>query len=306
MAAPSRTIDRTIERIRGSNTALITPLKDGKVDERAFARFVEWQITEGTHGLVPCGTTGESATLSHKEHERVIALCVETAKGRVPVIAGTGANDTARAVELQKFAKTCGADAALSVVPYYNKPTQEGMYRHFAAVAEATDIAVIVYNVPGRTVADISSETLARLAKDFPNIIGTKDATGNMVRATREAAQVPKNFVRLSGDDGSALGYMAHGGTGAISVTSNVAPRFCAEFYNACLEGNFARARALHEHLMPVHDALFYEASPAPTKYACSLLGLCSDEVRLPIVPATDKAHDVIRSAMVAAKVLNG
>lgn len=296
---------RTIDRIKGSNTALITPMKDGKVDEKAFTRFVEWQIVEGTHGLVPCGTTGESATLSHKEHERVIALCVEVAKGRVPVIAGAGANDTARAVELQKFAKACGADAALSVVPYYNRPGQEGIYRHFAAVAEAADIPVIVYNVPGRTVADISSETLARLVRDFPNIIGTKDATGNMARATREALLVPKNFVRLSGDDGSALGYMANGGTGAISVTSNVAPRFCAEFYNACRDGNFARARALQEQLMDLHDALFCEASPAPTKYACSLLGLCEDEMRLPIVPVSEKARIVIRNAMVTAKVLN-
>jgi 4-hydroxy-tetrahydrodipicolinate synthase len=301
MAAPNRNIDR----IKGSNTALITPFKDGKVDEKAFARFVEWQIAEGTHGLVPCGTTGESATLTHAEHERVIAVCVEVANGRVPVIAGTGANDTARAVELTRYAKRCGADAALSVVPYYNKPTQEGIYRHFAAIAEAADIPIIVYNVPTRTVADISSETLARLCA-FQNIIGTKDATGNMGRATREAALVPKHFVRLSGDDASVLGYMAHGGRGCISVTSNVAPRFCAEFQDACLKGDFARGRALHEQLMPLHDALFVEASPAPTKYACSLLGLCEDDARLPIVPLSTPARDTVRNAMIAAKVLNG
>jgi 4-hydroxy-tetrahydrodipicolinate synthase len=293
------------DRIKGSITALITPFKDGKVDEKAFQRFVEWQIAEGTHGLVPCGTTGESATLSHAEHERVIALCVEAARGRVPVIAGAGANDTARAVELTRHAKRCGADAALSVVPYYNRPGQEGIYRHFAAVAEAADIPIIVYNVPSRTVADISSETLARLTAAFPHIAGTKDATGNLGRASREAALVPKNFVRLSGDDGSVLGYMAHGGRGCISVTSNVAPRFCAEFQTACLEGDFARARTLHEQLMPLHDALFVEASPAPTKFAASVLGLCADEARLPIVPLSDGARDVVRKAMIAAKVLN-
>jgi len=293
------------DRIKGSITALITPFKGGKVDEEAFRRFVEWQIAEGTHGLVPCGTTGESATLTYGEQERVIGLCVEVARGRVPVIAGTGANDTARAVELTCHAKRCGADAALSVVPYYNKPTQEGIYRHFAAVAEAADIPIVVYNVPSRTVADISSETLARLT-EFPNIIGTKDATGNMGRASREAALVPKSFVRLSGDDASVLGYMAHGGRGCISVTANVAPRFCSEFQVACLAGDFARARALHEQLMELHDALFVEASPAPAKYACSLLGLCEDEARLPIVPVSVPARDVVRDAMIAAKVLNG
>jgi 4-hydroxy-tetrahydrodipicolinate synthase len=294
------------DRIKGSITALISPFRNGKVDEAAFKRFVEWQIAEGTHGLVPCGTTGESPTLTYGEQEKLIGLCVEAAKGRVPVIAGAGANDTARAVELTKHAKRCGADAALSVVPYYNKPTQEGIYRHFAAVAEAADIPIIVYNVPGRTVASIGVETLGRLAADFANIVGTKDATGDLGRATREAALVPKNFVRLSGDDGSALGYMAHGGCGAISVTSNVAPRFSAEFYEACLRGDFTRARALHEQLMELHDALFVEASPAPTKYACSLLGLCDDEARLPIVPLSDKAREVVRRAMVSAKVLNG
>jgi 4-hydroxy-tetrahydrodipicolinate synthase len=294
------------DRIKGSITALISPFKGGKVDEAAFKRFVEWQIGEGTHGLVPCGTTGESPTLTYGEQEKLIGLCVEAAKGRVPVIAGAGANDTARAVELTKHAKRCGADAALSVVPYYNKPTQEGIYRHFAAVAQAADIPIIVYNVPGRTVADIQPETLARLAADFPTIVGTKDATGNLARASREALMVPNNFVRLSGDDGTALGYMAHGGHGAISVTSNVAPRFCAEFYDACLRGDFTRARTLHEQLMELHDALFVEASPAPTKYACSLLGLCEDEARLPIVPLSDKAKEVVRRAMVSAKVLNG
>jgi 4-hydroxy-tetrahydrodipicolinate synthase len=295
-----------LDRIKGSITALISPFKNGQVDEAAFKRFVEWQIAEGTHGLVPCGTTGESPTLTYGEQEKLIALCVEAAKGRVPVIAGAGANDTSRAVELTKHAKRCGADAALSVVPYYNKPTQEGIYRHFAAVAEAADIPVIVYNVPGRTVASIAPETLGRLAADFGNIVGTKDATGDLGRATREAALVPKNFVRLSGDDATALGYMAHGGRGCISVTSNVAPRFCAEFQEACLKGDFARARTLHEQLMELHDALFVEASPAPTKYACSLLGLCGDEARLPIVPLSDKAKDVVRKAMVSAKVLNG
>jgi len=293
------------DRIKGSITALITPFKDGKVDESAYVRFIEWQIAEGTHGLVPCGTTGESPTITYAEQERAIAVCVETARGRVPVIAGAGANDTARAVDLTRHAKRCGADAVLSVVPYYNKPTQEGLYRHFAAVAEAADIPVIVYNVPSRTVADISPETLGRLSK-IANIVGTKDATGNLARASREAALVPKTFVRLSGDDASCLGYMAHGGRGCISVTANVAPRPCSQFQDACLAGDFSRAREIHGQLMELHDALFVEASPAPTKYACSLLGLCQEDVRLPIVPVSEAGRPVIRKAMAAAGLLNG
>jgi 4-hydroxy-tetrahydrodipicolinate synthase len=293
-----------LNRIKGSITALITLFKNGKVDEAGFKRFVEWQIAEGTDGLVPCGTTGESPTLSHAEHMRVVELCVETARGRVPVIAGAGSNSTQEAIELTRHAKAVGADAALTVTPYYNKPTQEGVYRHFAAIAEAVDIPLILYNIPGRSIVEISVETMARLAK-VANIVGVKDATGNIVRSSRDRGALPKEFIRLSGDDGTALGFMAHGGVGCISVTSNVAPRACAEFQKACLAGDYKTALVLQDRLMELHDALFCEASPAPTKYAASLLGLCSDEVRLPIVPLSDKSQETVRAAMKAARLLN-
>jgi len=290
------------DRIKGSITALITPFSNGAVDEKAFRRFVEWQIAEHSHGLVPCGTTGESPTLSHGEHMRVIELCVETANGRVPVIAGAGSNSTEEAVSLTRHAKVVGADAALSIVPYYNKPTQEGIYRHFATIAEAVDIPIFIYNVPSRTVADITPETLARLSR-IANIAGTKDATGNLARASRERALVPEAFVRLSGDDGTTLGFMAHGGQGCISVTSNVAPRLCAEFQNACMAGDYAKALPYQDRLMALHDALFCEASPAPSKYAVSLLGLCTDEVRLPIVPLSEQGRNIVREAMAKASI---
>jgi 4-hydroxy-tetrahydrodipicolinate synthase len=294
-----------IDRIRGSITALITPFANGELDEGALRRSIEWQIAEGTHGLVPVGTTGESPTLSHKEHKRVVELCVDTAAGRVPVIAGAGSNSTREAIELTRHAKEVGADAALSVTPYYNKPTQEGVYRHFAAIAEAVDIPIVLYNIPGRSVVEISVETMARLAQ-IPNIIGVKDATGNLTRASRDRAALPKSFIRLSGDDPTALGFIAHGGRGCISVTSNVAPKLCAEFQNACLAGDFAKALTYHDRLMPLHDGLFCEASPAPTKYAASLLGLCGPESRLPIVPLTERGRETVRAAMAAAGLLNG
>ena len=297
-------MQQAVERIKGSITALITPFKGGDLDEAAFKRIVEWQIAEGTHGLVPVGTTGESPTLSHKEHMRVVELCVETARGRVPVIAGAGSNSTREAIELTRHAKQVGADAALSVAPYYNKPTQDGLYRHFAAIAEAVDLPIILYNIPGRSIVEISVETMAKLAKN-PNIVGVKDATSNLARASRDRAALPKDFVQLSGDDATALGYMAHGGRGCISVTSNVAPRACAEFQEACLSGNYAKALSVQDRLMPLHDGLFCEASPAPTKYAASLLGLCSDEVRLPIVALSGQGREIVRSAMSAAKLLN-
>jgi 4-hydroxy-tetrahydrodipicolinate synthase len=293
-----------VERLKGSITALITPFDKGELDEHAFTRLVEWQIAEGTNGLVPVGTTGESPTLSHKEHMRVVELCVTTAKGRVPVIAGAGSNSTREAIELTRHAKEVGADAALSVAPYYNKPTQEGLYRHFAAIAEAVDLPIVLYNIPGRSIVEISVETLAKLAK-IPNIVGVKDATGNLARASRDRGALPKDFVCLSGDDATTLGFMAHGGRGCISVTSNVAPRASADFQDACRAGNYAEALSIQDRLMPLHDALFCEASPAPTKYAASLLGLCSDEVRLPIVPLTGKGRETVRAAMVHAKLLN-
>jgi 4-hydroxy-tetrahydrodipicolinate synthase len=290
-------------QIRGSITALITPFKNGKIDEAALRRLIDWQIAQGTQGLVPVGTTGESPTLDHGEHERVVEICVESAKGRVPVIAGAGSNATAEAIAFTKHAKKAGADAVLSVAPYYNKPTQEGLYRHFAAIAEATDIPIILYNIPGRSIVEIAVETMARLAA-IPNIIGVKDATGNLARASRDRAALPKDFLRLSGEDSTSLGFMAHGGDGCISVTSNVAPKLCAEFQTACLAGDFTTALILQDKLMPLHDALFCEASPAPTKYAASLLGICEPDVRLPIIPLSDKGRDIVRSGMQHAGLL--
>ena len=290
------------ESIKGSIPALITPLRNGAVDEAAFRKLVSWQIAEGSHGLVPCGTTGESPTLSHEEHMRVVEVCVEEANGRVPVIAGAGSNATEEAVALTRHAKKVGANAVLSVTGYYNKPSQEGIYRHFAAIADAVDIPILLYNIPGRAIVDISVETMARLAK-VANIIGVKDATANLMRPTRERAACGRNWRLLSGEDGTALGYMAHGGHGCISVTANVAPRLCAEFQTACMKGDFESARVLQDRLMPLHDALFVEPSPAPVKYAGSMLGLCSDEVRLPLIPATENARAVVRSALASAGI---
>jgi 4-hydroxy-tetrahydrodipicolinate synthase len=285
------------DRIRGSIPALITPMKDGRVDEAAFRRLVNWQIEQGSHGLVPCGTTGESPTLSHDEHMRVVKICVEEARGRVPVIAGAGSNATAEAISLTKHARAVGADAVLSVTGYYNKPSQEGHYRHFAAIAEAVDIPILVYNIPGRAIVEISVETMGRLA-DLKNVIGVKDATANLARPIRERIACGHGWRMLSGEDSTTLGYMVQGGHGCISVTANVAPKLCADFQNACLQGAWDTALALQERLMPLHDAMFIEPSPAPVKYAGSLLGLCTDEVRLPLVPATDAAREKVKAAM--------
>src|ERR1700733_2082388 len=250
------------ERIKGSIPALITPMKNGKVDETAFRKLVSWQIEQGSQGLVPCGTTGESPTLSHEEHMRVVQICVEEAAGRVPVIAGAGSNSTAEAISLTRHARDVGAAAVLSVAPYYNRPTQEGLYRHFAAIAEAVDIPIIIYNIPGRSVVEVSVETMARLAR-IANIIGVKDATANLARPSRERAACGTAFRLISGEDITSLGYMAHGGSGCISVTANAAPRLCAEFQEACISGAYDRALLLQDRLAPLHDAMFYEASPA-------------------------------------------
>ena len=292
----------TRDSFRGSFPALITPMKGGAVDEVAFRRLVSWQIAQGSHGLVPCGTTGESPTLSHEEHMRVVEICVAEAAGRVPVIAGAGSNSTVEAIALTRHAKECGADAVLSVTGYYNKPSQEGMYRHYAAIAEAVDIPIVVYIVPGRTIVEVSVETMGRLSK-IPNIIGVKDATANLARPLRERAACGKDWVQLSGEDGTALAYMVQGGQGCISVTANVAPKLCAEFQNACWKGDYAAALALQSRLMPLHDALFCEPSPAPVKYAVSQIGLCTDEVRMPLIAATDAARTKVRAAMEAAGV---
>src|SRR5476651_697987 len=285
------------ERIKGSIPALITPMKDGKVDEAAFRKFVSWQIELGSQGLVPCGTTGESPTLSHEEHMRVVQICVEEAAGRVPVIAGAGSNSTAEAIELTRHAKAVGADAVLSVTGYYNKPSQEGLYRHYAAISDAVDIPILIYNIPGRAIVEISVETMARLSK-IANIIGVKDATANLMRPTRERAACGPDWRLISGEDGTALGYMAHGGNGCISVTANVAPKLCAEFQDACLRGAYDRARELQDKLMPLHDAMFCEPSPAPVKYAVSLLGLCTPDVRLPLVELNDAGRAQVKAAM--------
>jgi 4-hydroxy-tetrahydrodipicolinate synthase len=288
------------DRIKGSIPALITPMKDGRVDESAFRKLVNWQIAEGSSGLVPCGTTGESPTLSHEEHMRVIELCVEEAKGRVPVIAGAGSNATDEAIALTRHAKEVGCDAVLSVTGYYNKPSQEGQYRHFMAIAEAVDIPILLYNIPGRAIVEISVETMARLAK-HQNIIGVKDATANLMRPSRERLACGLDWLLISGEDGTALGYNAHGGSGCISVTANVAPRLCAEFQAASLAGDFAKARDYQDRLMPLHDAMFCEPSPAPAKYGVSLLGHCTPDVRLPLVEATDAARAQIKAAMQGA-----
>lgn len=288
--------------IRGSITAVVTPFRDGTVDETAFQDFIEWQIASGTHGLVPCGTTGESATLSDEEHKKVIALCVEAAAGRVPVIAGAGSNETRVSIEYSKHAKELGADAALVVTPYYNKPNQEGIYQHFKAISEAVDIPIIVYNIPGRSVIDITNETMGRLA-GLRTVIGCKDATGDISRVTTLKDLCGEEFIQLSGDDPTALGHSIHGGSGAISVGSNIAPKQYAAFHNACLEGDYAVAIQLHEKLDRLHKDLFLCPSPAPTKYGLSLLGKMTEDVRLPITPSVTSTKEAVQSAMTRAGV---
>jgi 4-hydroxy-tetrahydrodipicolinate synthase len=293
-----------LARLRGSIPALVTPFRDGRVDIKAFEAFVEWQIAEGSHGLVPCGTTGESPTLSEDEFAAVVGAAVKIAQGRVPVIAGTGSNSTAHAIEMTQLAQKLGADAALVVTPYYNRPTQDGLYLHFEAIAKATRLPILLYNVPKRTSVDISVDTVARLAK-IPNIVGIKDATADVSRVTQQRAASGSMFALISGEDGTALGFNAHGGVGCISVTANVAPRFCSQFQIACAKGDYATARELHERLMPLHDTLFCETSPSPVKYAASLLGKCEKTVRLPLAPLSESSKAKVRAAMTKAGVLN-
>ena len=289
---------------RGSFTALITPFKNGSLDEKAFRDLVDWQIAEGTNGLVPVGTTGESPTLTHDEHMQVVEWCVEQARGRVPVIAGAGSNSTKEAIGLAQHAEKAGADAILVVSPYYNKPTQEGLYQHFKAINDAISIPIIMYNIPSRSVIDISVDTMKRLY-ELKNIAGVKDATANMARVSQQRAALGPDFNQLSGEDITALGFMAHGGHGCISVTSNVAPRLCAQFQSACLRGDYATALTLQDKLAPLHLNLFVETSPAPIKYGMSLIGRCDNLLRLPMVPATEKAELAVREAMVHAGLLN-
>ncbi len=281
----------------GSIPALITPFRNGKVDDKAYQAFVDWQITQGSHGVVPCGTTGESPTLDHDEHKRVVELCIEAAAGRVPVIAGTGSNSTAEAIDLTVHAKRAGAAGALVVVPYYNKPTQEGMYQHYKALNDEVDIPILIYNIPGRTGVNMTVETMARLAR-LPNIVGVKDAANDITRTSLQRAAIGPDFIQLSGDDGNALGQAAHGGHGCISVTANVAPSQCAAFQNALMAGDFKTALEWQDRLMPLHDALFVETSPGPIKFAASLRGLCNNELLLPMVPVAPATEKRVRAAL--------
>jgi 4-hydroxy-tetrahydrodipicolinate synthase len=290
---------------RGSLVALITPMQaDGSLDLKAFSDFVEWQITEGTQGLIPVGTTGESPTLTHTEHNQVVEACIAAAKGRVPVIAGTGSNSTAEAIGLTRHAKEAGADAALVVTPYYNKPTQEGLYRHYMAIADSVALPIIIYNIPGRSVVDMSVETMARLAK-HPNIVGVKDATANLTRPLHTTLACGPEFCQLSGEDHTAVAYLAAGGHGCISVTANIAPRACREMHDAWAAGRVAEAMAIQHRLVPVHDAMFCETSPGPVKHAASLLGRSRDLCRLPMAPVADSTKMRVREAMAGAGLLN-
>ena len=291
--------------LQGSLTALITPMHaDGSLDEAAFKRFVEWQLAEGTEGLVPVGTTGESPTLSHEEHRRVVELCIEVAKGRAPVVAGTGSNSTAEAIALTRHAKEAGADAALVVTPYYNKPTQEGLYRHYMAIADAVALPIIIYNIPGRSVIDMTPATMGRLAR-HPNIVGVKDATANLARPLHQKRECGADFIQLSGEDHTALAFLAAGGHGCISVTSNIAPRLCAEMHRAWREGRLADAMAIQDRLVPLHDALFSETSPGPVKHAAARLGFGTAHCRLPLGPIAEATARQVETAMRDAGLLN-
>jgi 4-hydroxy-tetrahydrodipicolinate synthase len=281
----------------GSIVALVTPFRNGAVDEAAFQRLVEWHIKEGTQGFVPVGTTGESPTLSHAEHERVVELCVEAASGRRPVIAGTGSNSTEEAISLTRHAKRAGADAALVVAPYYNRPTQEGLYAHYKAISDAVDLPVIVYNIPARSAVDISVETMARLAR-LPNVAGVKDSTADIVRPLLTHAACGPGFCQLSGEDANVVAFLAHGGHGCISVTANVAPALCASLHAAWAAGRADEALAVHRRLLPLHKALFCETSPAPAKYALSRLGLCGADVRLPLVGLGERSRAQVDAAL--------
>ena len=290
---------------KGSLVALITPMRDdGALDEEAFRRFVDWQIVQGTGGIVPVGTTGESPTLNHDEHKRVVEIAVEVSAGRVPVIAGAGSNSTAEAIELTRHAKAAGADAALVVTPYYNKPTQEGLFLHFSAIADAVDLPVVIYNIPSRSVVDMSVDTMARLAR-HKNIVGVKDSTANLSRPLHTKQACGPEFSQLSGEDHTRLAFLAVGGHGCISVTANVAPRLCAEMHHAWKEGDVQSAMMIQDRLLPLHDALFAETSPGPVKYAASLLGHGSDFCRLPLAPVGEATRERVRGALQHAGLLN-
>ena len=296
--------DAPLPRFAGSCTALVTPFKNGAVDADSFCKLVDFQIDNGTAGLVPVGTTGESPTLSHEEHDLVVELCIRQAAGRVPVIAGAGSNSTAEAVRLAEHAATAGADAVLIVSPYYNKPTQAGLYAHFAAVAAAVDVPVIVYDIPGRSIVRVNDDTLARLASDFTNISGIKDATADLVRPTAVQNRLGSDFTQLSGEDATALPYLAAGGHGCISVTANIAPKLLSEMHAAWWAGDIKTAQTIHQKLLPLHDAMFCEASPGPVKYAASLLGICAAETRLPLCEIADSSKAQVKAGLISAGLL--
>ena len=294
---------------KGSITALITPFKNGTIDEKSYRAHVNWQIEQGTHGLVPVGTTGESPTLSHDEHKRVVEWCVQETNGRIPVIAGAGSNNTKEAIDFAQHAQKAGANGVLVVTPYYNKPTQEGLYQHYKAINDAIDVPIILYNIPGRSVIDLSVETMTRLF-ELKNITGIKDATANIARISQQRLAMGESFNQLSGDDATALGFMTHGGYGCISVTSNIAPRLCADFQEACMKKDFVTALTIHEKLFPLHVDLFCETNPAPTKYALSLMSgtafahHITPDVRLPLVPISDHGKIIVQNAMKHAGLL--
>jgi 4-hydroxy-tetrahydrodipicolinate synthase len=287
----------------GIYTALITPFSNGKVDEKAFQDFVAWQIKEGVHGLVPCGTTGESPTLSYEEHNRVVELCIEVAKGTCKVMAGTGANNTEEAIMFTQHAQKKGADGVLIVAPYYNKPTQEGIFQHYKAIHDATDIPIVVYNIPGRSVIDIKDTTFERMAS-LPRIVGVKDATGDLARVSSLRARVGNRFELLSGEDITAVGFNAQGGQGCISVSSNIMPKACAQVQNTLLSGDYKKALELHEKIVPLHQVMFCETSPAPVKYAASLMKKCLPDVRLPLVGLMDESKKQVQSVLVSLGII--
>lgn len=289
---------------KGSITALVTPFRDGAVDWEAFEAFVDWQIREGSHGIVPVGTTGESPTLSHDEHKKVVETAIRVADRRVPVIAGAGSNNTLEAIDLARHAERAGADGLLVVTPYYNKPNQEGLYRHYKAINDAVGIPIIIYNIPPRSVIDMSVETMARLF-ELKNIVGVKDATAKLERVSAQREAMGPDFCQLSGEDGTALAFMAHGGHGCISVTANVAPRLCAQFQEHCLAGDFRAALAIQDRLFPLHQALFIEPNPQGAKFALSLLGRMQNELRLPLVPVAASTEAALRRALEHAGLLN-
>ena len=289
--------------LKGSFTALITPFKDGNIDEKSFRSFIDFQIDEGIHGVVPVGTTGESPTLSHEEHKQAVEICIDQSKKRVPVIAGTGSNNTEEAIDLTRHAEQAGADAALIVTPYYNKPTQRGMYEHYESISKNSNIPIIIYNIPGRSVVNMTNETMKELFK-LKNIVGVKDATADIPRVYSSRMDIGQDFNLLTGDDATCLAFMLYGGHGTISVTANIAPKLCSNFMNLCLKGNFLEAAKINDLLMPLHTALFIESSPGPVKYAANKLGLCSSEIRLPLTEISNETKKTVDQALKHASLI--